>query len=298
VRLVLYTVSGDAKTLRRAPALQAAARYAEIHIIDMGSRMEANFGERGGGTAMKECHNFGLALAYEMDAGFVPLCADEVAGNTVGTTIVAACAAGYRAVLHLGYRLQPELRARVANYYLAGGIIDVSPVELSRWHLGLMRGAMPPPDGEGWTLSRSTASLDAYGSQGFHLRTLFVYPDVPDGPVRCEGGADQDLARRALSSLEQVKLVTSSAELMMSGIETSNTSENPWRDPDREETDEERMVRAMHDYGDEWNRHWLETTFWTESVAGNSIEKTAAEALQAAVVVRLRAAYVAKWGEN
>lgn len=297
VHLVIYTSDGDAPALRADPALaRAAALGVSVEVNPLGPRVEACFGERGGSTAAKECHNFGLQLAYLYDCGFVPLCADEVASNNVGEQIVDTIVLGKRALLHLGYRLQAPLR-RWAEEAKVDGVVDVSPQQLSAWHLSLMGMPAPvPADPEAdWSMSWSTASGTAYSAQGFHLSCRFVYPDRPK-PVYCNGGTDQDLAGRALTSPEQVRLLKSSLDMVCAGIEAEGaTDPAPWREREAR-TERERMAEVMRDVGDDFNRAWLRHTFWTEDGRASAAEKAAVEAYQRGAVARLEATYKSLYG--
>lgn len=280
VRLALYTTRHDASTLMHSSVVKRVEQLATVLVFENDH------------DSVRDRHNAGLARAWHEGAGFVPFCADEICADGLGEAIVHAFQSSHRALMHLGYRLQPELRDYALSC-LDDGVIRITPARLSGWHLQHM--GCPPAEGS-WAMSRGTRSLDAYGSHGFHLSCRFVYPTKP---MQFERAADQDLARLALDDPSQVKLATSSAELLCSGIEDSGSS-MPGLPIYTEDAvpPEDRMVEIMRTQGDAWNRRWLATTFWTENGTTNPAEKAEVEAYQAERAQHLYDRYLAVYGES
>lgn len=293
VELLIYTTSEDARRLRAAPGLAAAARFCEVRIVIVapsGDRMP----EAHGGTMMKRLHQQGFDAAFEEGAGFMPLCADNVYGDGSLAALGAALRAGVRAVMVIGVSAPPELRTILEGYPLVDGTLSITRRDLARHVLDLTGLRTAPSSWDGRPFTNHPATLGWPAGHGrlnhcFHLGCALIFPER-HGVMRYS--TDNDLAGLALTAVDRCAYLTDSDDFLAVGIDLPGKGDaNPDNaPPPAGEASPEFVADWMKTWAGPFNREFFKRRFWLHDGLLTEVQRAAAIAAAAPVVDRILAA--------
>ena len=199
VVLAVYTTATDAERLK-APLERAFGYYADC------VRMPDRFFARHSGTVMRDLFQRGFDLAWETDAGFMPICADVIYSDSFFENAIRLITAEKRCVLTMGGGAP-----RSAFAPGPGG----PPRPLMKKFLSV--GSMPQWPGH----SNYPAQLFfPAGEHGAVMRACHLYPVIlfPDRHVTMTWSHDNDLVEKTLTSLDQIAWMDDSDQGFFFGL--------------------------------------------------------------------------------